>query len=314
MRADRLRTAAALALGTLFLGACSSGSAATDDPREADTSPVGPTPVDTTPDDTTQTSAADLPTTYVALGDSFTAAPYVPVTGLAEGCFRSSGNYPNLVAEEFGAALVDVSCAGARTDDLAQRQSFAFTDTTIPPQLASVARAAELVTLGIGGNDSDLFSTMVHKCTRVADRAGASCEDLVTTRPGEVDQLVSHTGRKVTRALRRVEKRAPDATVVLVGYPRLVDERVGCRLMPLTAGDRRFLARVESGLRDAMAAAARRTDVAFVDMHEASRGHEICSEDPWVNGIRTDEDRALAFHPFAKGQRAAAERIVDLLR
>ena len=40
--------------------------------------------------------------TYVALGDSFTAAPYVPSTSLADGCFRSDGNYPQLVAAELG--------------------------------------------------------------------------------------------------------------------------------------------------------------------------------------------------------------------
>lgn len=304
MPADRRLAGVGLALASVVLGACSTGGEQ-DRPPTAGDAQAPATPA---------AQPAALPTTYVALGDSFTSAPYVPQTDLAGGCFRSSGNYPNLVAEEIGAALVDVSCGGARTEDLVSEQSFAFTDNTIAPQMEAVTEAAELVTLGIGGNDSDLFNTLVHECTRVAERPGTTCEDLVTTRQGEVDQVVSHIGRKVTRALRRVERRAPDATVVLVGYPRLVDEEVGCERMPLTEADRRFLGRVESALRDAMAAAARRTDVAFVDMHEASRGHEICSEDPWVNGIRTDEDRALAFHPFAAGQRAVAERIVDLLR
>ena len=304
MRADRLRSATALALGTLLLGACSSGPSTPDDPPTAGDGPADAVPA----------QPVDLPTRYVALGDSFTSAPYVPVTELAEGCFRSSGNYPNLVAEEIGAALVDVSCGGARTDDLVQQQSFAFTDNTMPPQLKAVTPAAELVTLGIGGNDSDLFNTLVHECTRVSERPGTTCEDLVTTRQGEVGQAVSHIGRRVARSLRLVKERAPEATVVLVGYPRLVDERASCRRMPLTDGDRRFLARVEAGLRDAMAAAARRTDAEFVDMHAASRGHEICSDDPWVNGIRTDSKRALAFHPFATGQRAVAEHVVELVR
>ena len=299
---------AAVALGSLLLGACSPG---TETPG-AGTVPDGP--ADGPAAGTPAAQPAELPSTYVALGDSFTSAPYVPVTDLADGCFRSSSNYPRLVAEEIGAALVDVSCGGARTDDLVERQSFAFTDNTMPPQLRAVTPAAELVTVGIGGNDSDLFNTLVHECTRVSDRPGTTCQDLVTSRQGEVDQAVSHIGRQVARSLRRVKERAPEATVVLVGYPRLVDETEGCRRMPLTPPDRRFLARVESSLRDAMAAAARRTAVEFVDMHEASRGHEICSDDPWVNGIRTDQKRALAFHPFAEGQRAVAERVVELLR
>ena len=34
---------------------------------------------------------------YVALGDSYTAAPYVYLTDVAKGCLRSSGNYPALL-------------------------------------------------------------------------------------------------------------------------------------------------------------------------------------------------------------------------
>jgi lysophospholipase L1-like esterase len=304
VRADRLRTAVVLSAAGLLLGGCSSDGPA-DAPSSAAEAPAAGSAAD---------PSGGLPSTYVALGDSFTAAPYVPVTELAGGCFRSSGNYPRLVAEEIGADLVDVSCGGARTDDLVDRQSFAFTENTLPPQLKAVTEDAELVTVGIGGNDSDLFNTLVHECTRVSDRPGTSCEDLVTTRQGEVEESVAHIGRQVTRSLRLVQERAPDATVVLVGYPRLVDERSGCPRIPLTDADRRFLGQVESGLRDALAAAARRTGVEFVDMYAASRGHEICSGDPWVNGIRTDEDRALAFHPFAEGQRAVAERIVEILR
>ena len=36
--------------------------------------------------------------TYVALGDSYTAAPFVPLTDVASGCYRSSNNYPRLLA------------------------------------------------------------------------------------------------------------------------------------------------------------------------------------------------------------------------
>ena len=45
---------------------------------------------------------------YVALGDSYTAAPLVPETDRSDGCLRSSGNYPSLVAAAFeGTALAD---------------------------------------------------------------------------------------------------------------------------------------------------------------------------------------------------------------
>jgi hypothetical protein len=53
--------------------------------------------------------------------------------------------------------------------------------------------------------------------------------------------------------------------------------------------------------------------VTYVDMYAASRGHDICSADPWVNGRVTDRQRALAYHPFAAGMRADAERVLAAL-
>jgi hypothetical protein len=54
--------------------------------------------------------------------------------------------------------------------------------------------------------------------------------------------------------------------------------------------------------------------VSFVDMYTASRGHDICSSDPWVNGSVTDRQRALSYHPFAAGMRATAREVVAALR
>jgi hypothetical protein len=51
-----------------------------------------------------------------------------------------------------------------------------------------------------------------------------------------------------------------------------------------------------------------------VDMYAASRGHDICSAAPWVNGRVTDRQRALAYHPFAAGMRADADGVVAALR
>ena len=48
-------------------------------------------------------------------------------------------------------------------------------------------------------------------------------------------------------------------------------------------------------------------------MRAASEGHEICSDDPWVNGRQTDQGRALAYHPFAEGQEAVADVVLELL-
>ena len=83
--------------------------------------------------------------------------------------------------------------------------------------------------------------------------------------------------------------------------------------LPLAAGDYAEGRRINRALDRALARAAARTRVAFVDMYAASRGHDICSSDPWVNGRQTDRQKALAYHPFAAGMRADAAGVLAAL-
>jgi len=108
---------------------------------------------------------------YVALGDSYTAAPKVPgQSGRPAGCERSDHDYPALVARELGlkqAEFRDLSCSGATMADLSAAQS--THQGTNPAQLSAVSTATRLVTLGIGGNDID-FSSMITTCVQAATR------------------------------------------------------------------------------------------------------------------------------------------------
>src|SRR5919109_3079172 len=69
-------------------------------------------------------TACTPPQAYVALGDSYTAGPVIPVQlDDPGGCLRSDHNYPHLAAPETGLApFRDVSCSGATTDDMTQPQ------------------------------------------------------------------------------------------------------------------------------------------------------------------------------------------------
>ena len=71
---------------------------------------------------------------YVAMGDSYTAAPLVPDRH-GDGCLRSSHNYPALVAAALPAELVDVSCSGADSTSLVGVQQ-----TTAEPSPRSSTR------------------------------------------------------------------------------------------------------------------------------------------------------------------------------
>jgi lysophospholipase L1-like esterase len=297
----RARVAAALA-AALLLGACSSPA----DPVEE---------VDRRAEDLVEAPPERFGR-YVALGDSFTAAPLVPTTDLADGCFRSDANYPSLVAEQLDVAeLVDVSCSGASTADLLNRQS-TVRGASVPPQLRALDRGTDLVTLGIGGNDFDLFHTLVSTCTATGreDPIGSPCADELARRGVDLVARTREIGDRVAGAVEEVRRRSPDATVVLVGYLRLAPPPTGrCRDLPFAPGDYAYGARVSRALDAALERAARRTGAEFVDMHAASEGHDICADEPWVNGHRTVEGEALAYHPFAEGMEAVADEVLATL-
>jgi hypothetical protein len=58
----------------------------------------------------------------VTLGDSYASAPPLP-TQVDATCLRPDLNYPSLVARSGSAALNDVSCAGATTEDMTVPQT-----------------------------------------------------------------------------------------------------------------------------------------------------------------------------------------------
>jgi lysophospholipase L1-like esterase len=101
---------------------------------------------------------------------------------------------------------------------------------------------------------------------------------------------------------------------VLVGYPRLLGSTTGCEAFPIGRADLPAARALEESLAKALESAARRAGAAYIDLYELSEGHEICSDDPWVNGRETDQARALAFHPFAEGQQAVADALAEELQ
>lgn len=280
------RTHAALAAVLLVVTACTST-------RAADTPPDG-TPAEPAPAAPSQ--AGPTYPAYAALGDSYTSGPLIPETEFARGCLRSSVNYPSLLAEALQVeTLDDRSCIGARTTDLAAGQR--LLGEPLPPQLGALGPETDLVTVGIGGNDLDLFTALA---------AGAVPDDL--------EAATRRTGLNLEQALREARSRAPEATVVLVGYPRLVEPGETCPdRLPLTAEAVDAAARGQLLLRDAMRQAARRAGALFADLYAASRNHDVCSASPWVNGVRTERGKAAAYHPLAEGMRAAADLVVETL-
>jgi len=245
---------------------------------------------------------------YVALGDSFTAAPFVPLTALAHGCLRSTNNYPHLVAGALRIPeLHDRSCTGARTQDLPGRQ-LTHLGLQVPPQLDALDRRTDLVTIGIGANDEHLYGRIATRCRQLV----GTCP-LADERP-VIAGTLSRLRPRLVDSVQLVQRLAPRARVVLVGYPALLPPRGDCARLPrMRPVDRATFRAANHALSAGLRAAARRTGVEYVDVEAASRGHDICSRDPWIQGRVGDGRRAAALHPFAQEQLAVARMVEDLL-
>ena len=252
---------------------------------------------------------------YAALGDSFTAAPYLPKSS-AEGCFRSDHNYPHQVAVALSKTedvqLRDVSCGGARTDAILQSQ--VQPDRVQTPQIDAVTADTDIVTLGIGVNDLKYSYTAAFQCLLFAqsDPDGAPCKK---ANGRKVPRLLEQIEDRVVDALGAIGNRAPDARIILVGYPLLMPDSGGCPdRFPIARGDVGFVRESFVGINETLEAAAREADVEYVDVAAASVGHDICSDDPWINGKRKDrETKAAPYHPTPAEQEAVARLVLDLL-
>jgi lysophospholipase L1-like esterase len=240
----------------------------------------------------------------------------VPTTAQGDACLRSDGNYPHLLAKRLDTTLDDVSCSGASTASLTGPQP--TTTGEKPAQLDALHADTSLVTLGIGGNDEDLFTTIIGTCLQLApsDPDGSPCSDELTA--GGTDRLetkVEEIGARVRAALDEIATRAPEARVVVVGYPQAVPASGSCDALPLATGDYPYARGALEELSTALEKAAADAGVDYVDVRSASEGHDICAgDDAWVNGAENDPERALSFHPFAAEQQAVADLLVEQLQ
>lgn len=261
-----------------------------------------------------QTTVPDSGLDYVAIGDSFTAAPGIPKISNRD-CQQSDHNYPHLVAMQLeDVTLTDVSCGGSRTTAVLKSQVHESTGRVQPPQISALSETTDVVTVGLGVNDLDFAVTAVLACVLLAehDPDGAPCKD-------RYGQQVAHQLRsieaRVADTIEAIANRAPKARILLVGYPRLLPESGSCpQRFPLSQGDIAYVRDSFNGMIDSIASAAEQTDAEYVDVAAASDGHDICSDEPWINGQHETEGMGAAFHPTPAEQQAVARLILQHLR
>lgn len=258
---------------------------------------------------------ADEPLRYVALGDSYSAGSGVlPSDSSAPPlCLRSTRNYPHVIAERTGADLRDVTCGGAQTKD--------FTNSQYPwvaPQLDAVTADTDLVTLTIGGNDNNTFIGAILACGTAGLATlghGSPCEDLYGS--SFEDTVRDRTYPAVKAALAAVRDKAPQADVVVLGYPWILPAEAdpSCFVsMPIASGDVPYLRSLQATLNDVIEQAARETGAVFVDLSEASEGHDACqsADQRWIEPVLFGTN-TVPVHPNARGEAEMARHAMAAL-
>jgi len=256
-------------------------------------------------------AAPDQSGEYVALGSSFAAGPQLGplVKGSPHACWRTVENYAQQLARTTGLHLVDVSCGGATASNILEGGPFFQR-----PQIRALGPSARLVTITIGGNDVDYIGDVGMMAFRNRNGVLGSLVRRFWKGPRPVDaRLFDALVARLIDIVAIARQRSPQATVVLMTYPRVLPSIGTCANVGISERDASLMREVAARLAQATRAAASRSGALLVDMASESEGHDACSDDPWTNGSTTAGDGAM-FHPNWAGMRAAALRLEQLVR
>ena len=233
---------------------------------------------------TVRPAVAASSVSYVALGDSYSsglgAGDYISSGG---SCDRSIRAYPEQWAGSHSpASFVFAACAGATTSDV------------INSQVSALSGSTTLVSITIGGNDAG-FSTVMETCVLSPT---STCLSAVATAK---DFVVHKLPNLLTNTLQAIHAHAPNARIVLLGYPELYDLSTSGTCVGLSTRDRTALNDGADALDNALAAAAAANKAVWADVRGQFAHHEICDSGSWLHSVDLFA-LSSSYHPTASGQ------------
>jgi lysophospholipase L1-like esterase len=230
---------------------------------------------------------------YVALGDSYSSGVGTD-NYISDGtsCDRSPQGYPALwSAAHATASFTLAACSGAKTTDVLNNQ------------LGGLSATTNLVTITIGGNDAG-FTTIIEDCILDSDSgctsAVNSAESFVrTSLPGLLDNVYT-----------AIRSHAPNASVVVLGYPRFYQVPGSC-VLGLSNTKRTAINGGADVLDTTISAEAGKFGYQFADVRNAFSAHEICSSGTaWLHSVNfaslTD-----SYHPTVAGYSGGYLPVLD---
>lgn len=271
---------------------------------------------------------------YVAMGDSYSSGegvkPYRDSQDNftpSSGCHRSIYAYPSLlqlpnrstpISQDKAWAFDFIACSGAVAANILTEPRYGE-----PPQLTpsnAVDAGRNLVTISIGGNDAQ-FVPIIALCLAHADCPRLKPFERITGLTlGQLGEAWLEVVRfRAFTTYRQIRAATPNATVVALGYPILLEGRECPSLMfppiqnglQISAAEQVWLRAYNQRLNNVLSAAAAAAGVHFVSLESAFAGRGICSVTvPWINGIvLLPSNHKASFHPNLLGQAAYAAAI-----
>ncbi|HEX4865320.1 MAG TPA: SGNH/GDSL hydrolase family protein, partial [Acidimicrobiales bacterium] len=262
-------------------------------------------------------------------------------------CHRSPKAWPNQLRIKLGIAdnqALFVPCSGAGTMDVGYLDGngpeglYPKSPTGVAGGRTQKVDAAgfgspetvDLVTVGVGGNDAG-FGEIMTACLTGQCLTTNFKESVLAVIRTTVFEHVKETFTNIRATFK-------NATVLAYGYPNVVDQATAdCsgvrgptgRGWDLDADERGWAKdTLLPALNQTIADAAATAGVTFVPLFDVTRGHEICTSVPWINGLTWGDDKSIApnapligdkllfigaesFHPNAKGQQGILKYVLE---
>ncbi|MFI9769605.1 SGNH/GDSL hydrolase family protein [Streptomyces sp. NPDC052415] len=242
------------------------------------------------------------PLEYVALGDSYAAAPLVPPIDPSNLlCARSLADYPHIAAKALGAELTDVSCSGATADHFTTSQHLGT-----KPQFDALTAETDVVSITIGGNDTGLVTTALGCVNLLPKPVGTSCaarntKDGVDTVKARIDAWAP----KFATTLDQVRQRAPHSEVFVIGYGNYIRPGGCYPTQPIWDVDATYIQGAVDHLSAALRTTSAQNGATYVDTYSLGIGHDTCAApaDRHIEGL-VPTHVATPLHPNANGSKA----------
>ncbi|HEY5835453.1 SGNH/GDSL hydrolase family protein [Streptomyces sp.] len=220
---------------------------------------------------------------YVALGDSYSAGNGAGnYDGASGGCHRSFSAYPYLWKNQHApSSFADTSCSGAVTTDVTNSQ------------LGPLSSSTGLVSISIGGNDAG-FADVMTVCVTGSD---TDCVNRVNQAEAYANNVLPGRLNTTYSAIRA---KAPNARVVVLGYPRMYKLNTFC--IGLSDTKHRKINEAADVIDSVISGRAAAYGFFFGDVRTTFNGHELCSGDDYLHDLALPSWES--YHPTALGHSA----------